>query len=72
MKSLPPKEAIEKVSKEKGEEMSAKSAGSLPRNRRQAYNIANRQKAEDPLYSLIIESQNLQQGKDQFVREASS
>ena len=49
--------------------MFAKSAGSLPRNRQQAYNIANRQKAEDPLYSLIIESQNLQQGKDQFVRE---
>ena len=49
--------------------MSAKSAGSLPRNRQQAYNIAKHQKAEDPLYSLIIDGHNLQQGQDQIVRE---
>ena len=69
LKSAPPKEVLEKVSKDRGGEMSAKSAGSLPRNRQQAYNTANHQKPTDPLYNLILESQNLEQSKDQFIRE---
>lgn len=59
LKHTTPKEAIEKVSKEKGGEMFAKSAGSLPRNRQQAYNASKQQKPQDPLYNLILECQNL-------------
>ena len=69
MKSVTPKEAVEKVSKEKGGEMSARSAGSLPRNRQQAYNTSKQQKPEDPLYNLIVESQNLERNKDKFIQE---
>ena len=67
LKGVPAKEAVEQVSKENGGEISAKSAGSLPRNRRQAYNISKHQKEQDPLYNLIVDSQTLKQ--DQFVRE---
>ena len=37
LKSASPKEALEKVSTERGGEMSAKSVGSLPRNHQQVY-----------------------------------
>jgi len=69
VKSVTPKEAVEKVSKEKGGEMSARSAGSLPRNRQQAYNTSKQQKPEDHLYNLIVESQNLERNKDKFIQE---
>ena len=49
--------------------MLAKSAGALPRNRQQAYNASKQQKPQDPLYNLILESQNLEQSAAQFVRE---
>ena len=65
-----PKEATEQVSKDKGGEMLAESAGSLPRNRQQAYNASKQQKSHDidPLYGLILECKNME-GKEQFVRE---
>lgn len=69
LKSERPKEAVEQVSKERGGEMLADSAGSLPRNRQQAYNFIKNQKATDPLYSLILESQSLQGNQDHFIRE---
>ena len=47
MKSTSPKEALEKVSTEKGGEMSAKSVGSLPCNRQQVYNIKKQFKPAD-------------------------
>ena len=53
----------------KGRRNVADSAGSLPRNRQQAYNFIKNQKATDPLYSLILESQNLQGNQDHFIRE---
>ena len=49
--------------------MSAKSAGSLPRNRQQVYNIKRQLRPADPLYNLIIQMQNLDQSNDSFVRE---
>ena len=65
-----PKEALEKVSKERGGEILAKSTGDLPRNRQQVYNKNKQQKTQDPLYSLIVEIQNLGgSGEDQFIRE---
>ena len=69
LQNAQPKEAVERISKDQEGEMLAKSAGSLPRNRQQAYNLAKHQKAQDPLYNLIIESQNLQQNQAHFVRE---
>ena len=66
MKSTSPKEALEKVSTEKGGEMSAKSVGSLPRNRQQVYNIKKQLK---PTYNLILEMQNLDKSDGSFVRE---
>ena len=68
LKHATPKEAVEKVSKDKGGELSAKSAGSLPRNRQQAYNASKQQKPQDPLYNLILECQNLK-GDEKFIRE---
>ena len=68
LKSACPKEAVERVSKEKGGEMSAMSAGSLPRNRQQAYNASKQQRTQDPLYNLILECQNLP-GEEKFIRE---
>ena len=49
--------------------MSSESAGSLPRNRQQAYNAKRGQKTEDPLYGLILESQNLDHDRYHFIRE---
>ena len=49
--------------------MSSESAGSLPRNRQQAYNAKRGQKTEDPLYGLILESQNLDHDRNHFIRE---
>lgn len=69
LKSERPKEAVEQVSKDRGGEMLADSAGSLPRNTQQAYNFIKNQKSTDPLYSLILESQNLQGNHDHFIRE---
>ena len=50
------------VSKEKGGEMSAKSAGALPRNRQQAYNASKQQKPQDPPLQFNI-------GKSEFGAE---
>lgn len=49
--------------------MSAESAGSLPRNRQQAYNAVKHQKPQDPLFNLILESQNLEHSENHFIRE---
>lgn len=49
--------------------MSAKSAAALRRNREHAYNASKLQKPQDPLYNLILESQNLEQSDNQFIRE---
>ena len=69
IKNASPKETLEKVSTERGGEMSAKSAGSLPRNRQQVYNIKRQLRPADPLCNLIVEMQNLDQSNDSFVRE---
>ena len=69
LKGASSKEALEKVSTERGGEMSAKSAGSLPRNRQQVYNIKRQLRPADPVYNLILEMQNLDQSNDSFVRE---
>ena len=69
LKSEQPKEAVKQLSKEKGGELSSESAGSLPRNRQQAYNAKRNQKAEYPLYCLILESQNLEHDQNHFIRE---
>ena len=57
-----------KVSNERGGELSSESAGSLPRNRQQAYNVKRHQKTEDPLYSLILECQNLDRDRNHYIR----
>ena len=54
---------------EKGGEISAKSVGSLPRNRLQVYNIKKQLRPADPVYNLILEMQNLDKTKNPFVRE---
>ena len=69
IKNTSPKDALEKVSAERGGEMAAKSAGSLPRNRQQVYNIKRQLRPADPVYNLILEMQNLDQSNDFFVRE---
>ena len=69
LKGASPKEALEKVFTERGGEMSAKSAGSLVRNRQQVYNIKRQLRPADPVYNLILEMQNLDQSNDSFVRE---
>ena len=69
LKSTSPKETLEIVSRNKGGEFLAKSTGDLPRNRQQIYNMNKHQKSQDPLYSLILEIQNLGGNEDQFIRE---
>lgn len=49
LKFTPPKEAVEKVCKDKGGEISAESAGSLPRNRQQAYTAKKREATRSSL-----------------------
>ena len=48
--------------------MLSKSAGSLPRNRQQAYNASKQQKTHDPLYGSSLDCKNLE-GEEQFIRE---
>ena len=69
LKTALPKEALERISRERGGEMSAESAGSLPRNRQQAYNAVKHQKPRDPLFNVILESQNLDHDANHFIRE---
>lgn len=68
-KYLQPKEVIQKISKQKGGELSAKSIGELPRNRQQVYNTNKQLKPQDPIHNLILEMQNLENTDSHFIRE---
>lgn len=69
-----PKVAVDFLTKEQGGEIGAKSAASLPRNRRQiAYARGQKQtKDPNPLYSIMLECK-LSQGKaDSFVQDVKA
>ena len=63
-----PKEAVERVCKEKGGEMSAKSADHYLVTGSKHTMYPSNKKPQDPLYNLILECQNLK-GEDKFIRE---
>ena len=69
LKSSLPKEIIQKISREKGGELVAKSIGQLPRNRQQVYNANKQLKSQDLIHNLILELQNLEKSNSHFIRE---
>lgn len=75
--TLPAREAVHKVIEKRGGIMEIGSAGALPRNRAQVYNIAKEAKKEksigmdDPVLQVLVKAKEEQQGRseDIFIRE---
>ena len=70
-KLLPPRQAVCKVTTEKGGIVKANSVGTIPRNRKQVYNISCRESNEDNdalLSVMVMCKQSMGNNDDPFVR----
>ena len=74
-KSLPPRQAVSKVTTEAGGVYNASCVGSLPRNRKQVYNMSSRDDSSesDALLSVMVMCQeSVGKSDDPFVRIVTS
>lgn len=73
-KKLPPRQAVSKVTTEKGGVLKANSVGSIPRNRKQVYNISCREAEDnDALLSVMVMcKESMGRSDDPFVRIVTS
>ena len=74
-KDLPPRQAISKVTTEKGGVLRVNSVGTIPRNRKQVYNISCREGSgnNDALLSVMVMcKQSMGKDDDPFVRIVTS
>ena len=72
-KQLPPKQAVSKVTFERGGVIKANSIGDLPRNRKQVYNLSCKETENDALLSVMVMcKESMGKSDDPFVRIVTS